>query len=128
MTTNPHALLFVYNADSGLFNTLADMGHKLFSPQTYACALCALTHGYFTEREAWRRFVDRLPCRCEFLHRDEFRRRFPSDQTTLPAVFAINGERPAVLADASRIGACADLHALQHLIEALCAEMRENAT
>ncbi len=30
--TNP--LLFVYNADSGLFNTLGDIGHKLFSPNT----------------------------------------------------------------------------------------------
>ncbi len=27
-------LLFVYNADSGFFNTLADTGHKLFSPTT----------------------------------------------------------------------------------------------
>ena len=29
-TENPDALVFVYNADSGLFNTVADIGHKLF--------------------------------------------------------------------------------------------------
>ena len=57
-------LLFVYNADSGLFNTMADIGHKIFSPQTYSCLLCALTHGYFRERDEWRRFVDDNPVLC----------------------------------------------------------------
>ena len=35
-------LVFVYNADSGVFNALADAAHKIFSPRTYACNLCAL--------------------------------------------------------------------------------------
>lgn len=30
--TSPVRLLFVYNADGGFFNTMADIGHKLFSP------------------------------------------------------------------------------------------------
>ena len=66
------ALLFVYNADSGLFNLLADIGHKIFSPDTYACELCMLTHGYFSENKAWRHFIDALDCDCRFMHRDEF--------------------------------------------------------
>jgi len=70
LTADP--LLFVYNADSGLFNTLADIGHKLFSPETYPCPLCAITHGLLREREAWRRFVQGLGVPCEFLHRDPF--------------------------------------------------------
>jgi hypothetical protein len=37
------SLVFVYNADSGVFNTLSDIAHKIFSPETYACNLCALT-------------------------------------------------------------------------------------
>ncbi|MBU0498608.1 MAG: hypothetical protein KJ558_05035 [Gammaproteobacteria bacterium] len=59
-------LLFVYNADSGLFNTLADIGHKIFSPGTYQCDLCALTHGYFQERIEWRAFVESLGVECRF--------------------------------------------------------------
>jgi len=27
-------LVFVYNADSGMFNTLTDIAHKVFSPKT----------------------------------------------------------------------------------------------
>ena len=51
------SLLFVYNADSGFFNTLADIGHKLFSPATYPCQLCAITHGVLAERGAGGRAV-----------------------------------------------------------------------
>ena len=36
MNDREYTLLFVYNADSGLFNTMADIGHKLLSPETYA--------------------------------------------------------------------------------------------
>ena len=46
------SLLFVYNADSGFFNTLADIGHKLFSPATYPCQLCAIT-GVLAEGGSW---------------------------------------------------------------------------
>ena len=113
-------LLFVYNADSGLFNTLADIGHKIFSPQTYACDLCALTHGYFQERETWRTFVDSLPCYCEFMHRDEFHRGFGVDKTPLPAVFRIEGDQRQCCLDARSIAACDGLEALQAAIRRHC--------
>ena len=50
-------LLFVYNADSGLFNTLTDIAHKMLSPKTYTCNLCAITHGLFSEKEEWKEFI-----------------------------------------------------------------------
>ncbi len=31
-STNHTALVFVYNADSGVFNAVTDMAHKAFSP------------------------------------------------------------------------------------------------
>ena len=96
MNDREYTLLFVYNADSGLFNTMADIGHKLLSPETYACDLCALTHGYFSEKRQWREFVESLGPECEFLHRDQFRKCYPQDTTPLPAVFIAtgNGIRP----------------------------------
>lgn len=114
------SLLFVYNADSGLFSTMADIGHKIFSPETYECALCALTHGYFKERAQWRTFVEGLACDCEFLHRDEFRRRHPDEQTALPAVFILRGGRPECCLDAAKLRALTDLDALQSAIRDHC--------
>ncbi|MBC7930780.1 MAG: hypothetical protein H7Z38_09495, partial [Rubrivivax sp.] len=55
-----HALVFVYNADSGLFNALTDIAHKAFSPATYQCNLCALTHSTFGMRKGWKRFLETL--------------------------------------------------------------------
>ncbi len=70
-----HTLMFVYNADSGMFNTLSDMAHKVFSPRTYSCNLCALTHSTFSMRDEWKEFIESLGVELEFLHRDEFRKR-----------------------------------------------------
>ncbi|QJX48773.1 hypothetical protein HMJ29_18360 [Hymenobacter taeanensis] len=70
-------LLFVYNADAGVVNGLLDMVHKLISPATYSCSLCALTYGAATMRPEWRAFLKQLPARATFLHRDELRRQHP---------------------------------------------------
>ena len=33
------SIVFVYNADSGLFNMVTDTAHKMLSPDTYECNL-----------------------------------------------------------------------------------------
>lgn len=73
-------LIFVYNADSGMVNTVKDIGHKLFSPQTYDCFLCSLTHGAFREHPQWRAFREEARVEMVFLHRDEFEQKH---QTTM---------------------------------------------
>jgi hypothetical protein len=116
----PLRLLFAYNADSGLFNALADIGHKLFSPGTYACGLCALTHGLLTERAEWREFIASLEADCEFLHRDELRRRYPALAVELPAVLRVTDAGPAVCVDASTLSACRSLLDLKVVILRRC--------
>jgi len=87
-------LIFVYNADSGVFNTLSDIAHKLFSPSTYQCNLCNLTHGYFQAHEEWTTFLDDLDAEIEFLHRNEFIQQYSLNQNIkdaeLPAIFVKN--------------------------------------
>ena len=83
-------LIFVYNADSGVFNTLTDIAHKLFSPETYQCNLCNLTHGYFQAREEWMTFLNDLDADIDFLHRDEYVRQYGKDgkvDVDFPAIF-----------------------------------------
>ena len=115
-------LLFVYNADSGLFNTMADIGHKIFSPSTYECALCALTHGYFSERRQWRDFVEGLDCSCEFLHRDQFLARHPGFRSAFPVVLRAHDGKLQPCLDAAAIAPCKDLAALQAAIRHDCCE------
>lgn len=119
-------LLFVYNADSGLFNTMADIGHKLFSPATYQCQLCAITHGLLTERAEWRAFVESLDVECTFMHRDQLHGTFPGIQAELPAVFRMQDGRPLPCLDAATIRACQDLETLQQLIRQTCIDATSN--
>ena len=79
-------LVFVYNAEAGLFNLLGDMAHKIFSPETYQCNLCALTHTSFGMRKSWKRFLLTLDKPPEFLHADELNERYGKGGVPLPAV------------------------------------------
>jgi hypothetical protein len=65
-------LLFVYDAGSDLFNSVTDMAHKIFSPGTYECHLCALTFGKFSIKREWKLFVESLPMESGFLHKAQF--------------------------------------------------------
>ena len=69
-------LIFVYNANSGTLNTLLDIGHKIISPTTYNCQLCALTHGALTEKQQWKEFRESFPHKLVFLHKDEFEEQY----------------------------------------------------
>lgn len=81
-------LLFVYNADSGFLNMLKDWTHKIISPTTYNCQLCALTYGNTGMRKEWHKFISNLSFEVIFLHRDELNKQYPNlKDTSLPCVF-----------------------------------------
>ena len=109
-------LLFVYNADSGLFNTVSDIAHKILSPQTYSCNLCALTHGHFKVREDWVKFLESLDAGCEFLHRDEFHARYGRTDVALPAMLKKTPDGLTTLVDADTLRNCASLDDLKSLL------------
>jgi len=111
---------FIYKADSGLFNTMADIGHKICASDTCECALGALTHGYPTERTARHDMVESLSNKRVFLHRDEFTRRYPSRQIRLPAIFILRDDQSRCCAGADATAGCTDLAALQNPIHQRC--------
>ena len=110
------ALVFVYNADSGVFNALADAAHKIFSPQTYQCNLCALTHSAVGMRKEWKEFLNSLGVPLEFLHADELKARYNVAGVPLPAVFEKDGDEMKVLAGVDAINACRTMDDLKRLI------------
>ena len=110
-------LLFVYGNDGGVVNSVIHSLHKIVSPATYNCNLCALTYGPFRKRGAWTRAVASLGAETIFLHRDEMFAGYGQDQPALPAVFVVEGERPTVLISKAEIDGCTDLDALIALLE-----------
>lgn len=118
------SIMFVYNADGGIFNTAADIAHKIFSPETYQCSLCAVTYGTFGIRKEWKEFLESLDADLTFLHRNEFRERFPHLAAELPAVFAMEGESPRLLVSAEELNRIGELSRLERLILERIGELR----
>jgi len=110
-------LIFVYNADSGLVALLGDITHRLVSPQTYPCKLCALTYSFNGMIGDWKNFVDSLEQRVAFLHRDELQKLYSITDVPLPAVFKLNGSQPQLWIKAERINRCQTLDELKQLIK-----------
>src|SRR6185295_11077785 len=98
-----HALVFVYNADSGIFNAATDLAHKIFSPGTYKCTLCRLTYASFGMRADWKEFLETIERPLEWLHADELKSIYSVSDVKLPAVFEKEGKQLKLLIDADSI-------------------------
>jgi hypothetical protein len=112
-------LVFVYNADSGLFNLAFDVAHKIFSPQTYNCNLCAVTHGMLGIKEEWRLYLETLDASVEFLHADEFKARYITEVTEkFPAVFKREDGKLKLAINSDLINACRNIGDLKRIVSA----------
>lgn len=110
-------LVFVYNADRGFFNMMADISHKVLSPSTYPCNLCGLTHGAFSIRKEWRDFLAKIKPPLTFLHRDEFRKEFKLEDE-LPAIYIkdLRTDNLRPFLDARTLKTLTGLEDLKHMI------------
>ena len=118
-----NTLIFAYNADSGPLNGLIDAAHKIISPQTYQCNLCAITYSHFGMRKEWKQFVKTLDIKVEFLHRNELIKQYAIKETKLPAIFSKDNDTLALKISADEINTC---HTLQDLIFLIKARMANN--
>jgi hypothetical protein len=109
-------IIFVYNADSGVFNLLTDIAHKMFSPQTYACNLCAITHSNFGMKKEWKEYLDSLDNPLEFLHADEFKSKYQSEKVNLPAMFIEENGSLMPIASADQINESKSIEDLKSII------------
>lgn len=120
-------LLFVYNADSGFFNLAADIARKIFSPQTYDCNLCQITHDAFAMKNEWRQYLDALDAPLEFLHADEFKTRYPFESARkLPADFRKENGKLELMIPADEINSCRTARDLEQIINARLDDSPEN--
>lgn len=113
-------LIFIYNADSGLRNQLLDGAHKILRPDTYACHLCDITYGAFTEIKVWKEFRKNSDLEMEFLHRDKFSKTYRSKfgyKFTFPIVLALVDENMEVFIKTEELNALEDAQTLIGLIE-----------
>jgi len=80
-------LIFVYNADSGLLNTIKDTWRKVLRPSSYQCNLCQTTFGTFGVKKEWKSFIKTLEIETEFLHKDEFLEKYDVQDAKYPSAY-----------------------------------------
>jgi len=111
-------LLMIYNADAGFVNGARDSLHKLFSPASYACRLCDITHGLIGMKRDWRQTIEALPLPVTFLHRDEWQAQYPGNPTPLPAILRETDGTLDPIVAADEFAGITTLPALQALLAA----------
>ena len=106
-------LIFVYNANAGLLAGAFDSIHKLVSPATYPCSLCAVTYGALRMDPRWRAYLGRLPYAVDFYHRPDFRAAFPEHAgLALPLVALASESALEVLLSADDLDATTTIDGL----------------
>lgn len=111
-------LLFVYNADGGLFSKVTDFAHKILSPSTYPCSLCALTFDNFGMKKKWAEVLKKLNMETAFFHKDEFQKKYKKYAVQLPAIFIEHEASLQLLVPHAMIEACITLEDLEQVIMA----------
>lgn len=114
--SNKQKLLFVYNADSGIINTVKDYFHKIVKLSTYQCNLCSLTFNNLGMINTWKEFINDLELDVEFLHKDEFENKYHLKNVQFPAGFLRKGSDIKPLISDNEINKCKTLDDLMALV------------
>ena len=124
MTSGQPHLLMVYNSDGGLFAMVSDAVHKVVSPRTYPCSLCAITYGAVSMKLEWRRYLERLPAQVTFHHRDDFAGAWPEARFALPAILIENDGCLSELVSARDLDSIVTVAELTALVDARLAQVQ----
>jgi len=108
-------LIFVYNANSGKINAMKDYFHKVVSPKTYDCNLCALTYDVLGMKSEWKRAIEKTGLTTKFLHKDELVKKYSLDYE-LPAILLNEEDKIRILLCAKEINKTNNLNELIRLL------------
>ncbi|NPE29875.1 hypothetical protein HNV12_18325 [Methanococcoides sp. SA1] len=111
-----NTLIFVYNADSGLINEMKDYVHKIISPSTYECNLCAITYGNTGIKNKWSSFVANLGIPVKFLHKDEFHEKYSEKGFSFPCAYLEDYNKLDHFISSDEINNCNTLDELMSLV------------
>jgi len=102
-------ILFVYNANSGLFNAITDYVHRQISPSTYSCNLCLITHDNWDRNQRWSTYIDSLPIKVGFMYKNTVNQyKELGIEVKLPMAFLINENKASVFITTKEINSCND--------------------
>ena len=118
---NESELIFIYNAKSGIVNEFLDFAHKIISPSTYNCNLCAISYGNFTMKKKWSDYISSLPVRYTFTYKDKVSE-YGYDNIKLPSIIFQDKSKSKVIISSEEIN---KLKKIDQLINILSDRLRD---
>ncbi len=113
---NDEKLIFIYNANSGLVNTIKDFWHKALRPSTYNCNLCQTTFGVFGAKKEWKSFVNGLGIDSEFLHKDEFLEKYNIKDAKYPSAYITKNGNLSIFITQEEMNKVATLEEMEEMV------------
>ena len=109
-------LIFIYNANSGLVNTVKDFWHKALRPSTYNCNLCQTTFGVFGAKKEWKSFINDLGIDSEFLHKDEFLEKYNIKDAKYPSAYIVKNGNLSIFITQEEMNKVATLKEMEEMV------------
>lgn len=109
-------IIFVYNAQSGFMHSMTDLFNKTAKPDTYDCKLCQLTYSGAFMKKVWKQYVDSLGIKTVFMHKDEFKKAYPTFDTTFPVILLETYNSLSILVSSSDFKKFSDIAELMSLL------------
>jgi hypothetical protein len=113
---NDDKLIFIWNADSGIINTVKDFWHKALRPSTYQCNLCQTTFGTFGAKKEWKSFINDLGIDSEFLHKDEFLEKYDVKDAKYPSAYILKDGNLMLLISQKEMDSVETLEEMEELV------------
>ena len=112
---NESELIFIYNAKSGLVNEFLDLAHKIVSPSTYNCNLCAISFDKFTMKKKWSDYISSLPVKSTFTYKDKISK-YDYDNIKLPTIILRKESKSDVIIPYNKINKFKNIEQLIELL------------
>ena len=109
-------LIFVYNTSSGFLNAVTDLVHKSIKPASYPCDLCRITFDSLTMNKIWKKYIHSLAIPSEFLHKDEFKKKYPEVISNYPVVLLFDDKRHKTLISSQDFSQLNDVVEIMNLL------------
>jgi hypothetical protein len=109
-------LVFIYNADSGLLNSVKDFWHKALRPSTYQCNLCQNTFGTFGMKKEWKSFISTLEIETEFLHKNDFLEIYDVKDAKYPSAYLLKDGSLTLLITKEEMDKIASITEMEELV------------
>jgi hypothetical protein len=113
---NEKKLVFVYNADSDVISIVKDFWKKVLRLGSYQCRLCGVTYGAFSMKKDWKNFIKNLNIDTEFLHRDEFVKKYKIKDAFYPSAYLVHKNQLTLLISHDEINSVKDLDEMEALV------------